>query len=425
MRPWIPAASREALAEPASPSSCKPCSAPGPQLARSAVHRPPGRRLRAAGRAVRCRRARSPIRPWRSTKWGLGQRPPNGPWSQRLGEQIGWPPGQFAGLVTHGGSLANLTALLTARNVTLGDAGSRAPAGAGPPPVLVVHADAHYSVARAAGILGLGTEQRDPRGPGRRPPHGSPAVGRDARASCGRRSQPIVAVVACACSTPIGAFDPLDDVADVCRRHGVWLHVDAAHGGAACLSPRHRHLVAGLDRADSLVWDAHKMLFVPALCAFVFYRQRGPRVRGVPSGRALPVRSGGAGAGRVRQRLADHRMHEAGGRLRPVGPVVAVRPAAFRRHGGHHLRHGPDLLRKASAAADFVPLHEPQVQHRGLSPRARAPPRRPAGCPRAVPVGDSPPGDRIGRVLHRFHEDRRRGGLAGHDHQSPDHGGTF
>jgi L-2,4-diaminobutyrate decarboxylase len=87
------------------------------------------------------------------------------------------------------------------------------------------------------------------------------------------KQQPVVAVVACACSTPVGAFDRLDEVAEVCQRHGVWLHVDAAHGGAACLSPRYRHLVDGLNRADSVTWDAHKMLFVPALCAFVFYRQ--------------------------------------------------------------------------------------------------------------------------------------------------------
>ena len=89
--------------------------------------------------------------------------------------------------------------------------------------------------------------------------------------------RPIVAVSACACATPIGAFDPLDEIADVCRRHGVWLHVDAAHGGAACLSRRHRHLVSGLEHADSVVWDAHKMLFVPGLCAFVIYRDRAHR----------------------------------------------------------------------------------------------------------------------------------------------------
>ena len=87
----------------------------------------------------------------------------------------------------------------------------------------------------------------------------------------------MVAVVACACATPIGAFDPLDEIADVCARHGVWLHVDAAHGGAAVLSERHRHLVAGLERADSVVWDAHKMLFVPGLCAFVLYRDKAHR----------------------------------------------------------------------------------------------------------------------------------------------------
>jgi L-2,4-diaminobutyrate decarboxylase len=203
-----------------------------------------------------------------------------GPWAtaaewamvRQLGTRIGWQAGEFAGLATHGGSLANLTALLTARNVTLGDCWRQGVARPGPPPVIVVHSDAHYSVARAAGILGLGTSQ-------------VLRVGLDARrrmdveqldrllGELHAKNQPVVAVVACACSTPVGAFDRLDDVAEACRRHGVWLHVDAAHGGAACLSPRYRCLVAGLDRADSVTWDAHKMLFVPALCAFVFYRK--------------------------------------------------------------------------------------------------------------------------------------------------------
>jgi L-2,4-diaminobutyrate decarboxylase len=86
------------------------------------------------------------------------------------------------------------------------------------------------------------------------------------------RGIPIVAVSAASCATPIGAFDPLTDIAAVCRRHEVWLHVDAAHGGALVFSPRHRHLLEGIELADSVVCDAHKMMFMPALCAMLFYR---------------------------------------------------------------------------------------------------------------------------------------------------------
>jgi L-2,4-diaminobutyrate decarboxylase len=92
------------------------------------------------------------------------------------------------------------------------------------------------------------------------------------------RGVPVVAVSAAACATPTGAFDPLVDVAEVCRRHAVWLHVDAAHGGALAFSERHRHRIAGLAEADSVVCDAHKMMFMPALCAMVFYRRREHRL---------------------------------------------------------------------------------------------------------------------------------------------------
>jgi L-2,4-diaminobutyrate decarboxylase len=83
---------------------------------------------------------------------------------------------------------------------------------------------------------------------------------------------PIVAVSAAACATPIGAFDPIDDIANVCQRHDVWLHIDAAHGGALAFSDKHRHLLACIERADTVVCDAHKMMFMPALCAMLFYR---------------------------------------------------------------------------------------------------------------------------------------------------------
>src|SRR5690606_33168853 len=90
-----------------------------------------------------------------------------GPWAtaieaalvDRIGEKIGYAPGSFAGFVTHGGSIANLTALLTARNATLGDAWEAGVATQGAQPVLLAHADAHYSISRAAGVLGLGTRQ--------------------------------------------------------------------------------------------------------------------------------------------------------------------------------------------------------------------------------------------------------------------------
>jgi L-2,4-diaminobutyrate decarboxylase len=206
-----------------------------------------------------------------------------GPWAtaveravvERLGQRIGWAAGSFAGLATHGGSLANLTALLTARNVMRNDSWERG-LGDSIAPLLVVHADAHYCITRAAGILGLGTRNVV-----------RAALDKDRKIDVERLDQqlsrlrrqgtPLIGVVACACSTPIGAFDRLADIADVCRRHKLWLHVDAAHGGAVCFSQRHRHLVDGLQDADSVVWDAHKMLFVPALCAFVFYRDRSHR----------------------------------------------------------------------------------------------------------------------------------------------------
>jgi L-2,4-diaminobutyrate decarboxylase len=208
-----------------------------------------------------------------------------GPWAtavehaviDAVGERLGFEPKKFAGLITSGGTLANLTGLLTARNVVLGDSWTAGLYGSSPAPVLVAHADAHYSVTRSAGILGLGTNQIV-----------SAALDNSRRIDpnqlddlLGRlraRGVPIVAVSAASCATPIGAFDSLVDVATVCRRHEVWLHVDAAHGGALAFSPRHRHLLEGIELADSVVCDAHKMMFMPALCAMLFYRNSEHRL---------------------------------------------------------------------------------------------------------------------------------------------------
>lgn len=187
--------------------------------------------------------------------------------------KVGWNADESTGVLTHGGSLANLTALLTARNIVFPESWRD---GVPDNAVLISQADAHYCVARSAGILGLGTRRilsaaLDQHR--RMCPEQLDALLTEVTA----KGQKPMAVVACACATPIGAFDPIDAVADVCERHNVWLHVDAAHGGSALMSRRHASLLKGIDRADSVVWDAHKMMFVPALCAAVLFRNKEHR----------------------------------------------------------------------------------------------------------------------------------------------------
>jgi L-2,4-diaminobutyrate decarboxylase len=174
------------------------------------------------------------------------------------------------------------------------------------------------------------------------------------------RQQPVVAAVACACATPIGAFDPLAEIADVCRRHGVWLHVDAAHGGCALLSARHRHLLTGLDQADSLIWDAHKMLFVPALCAFVFYRRKGHKFETFrqdapylfdPSAPGLAEYDSGLRTVECTKRAAAFGLW---GLWSLFGPQLFADLVDVTFARGH------ELYEKLAAAPDFQPLHEPQ-----------------------------------------------------------------
>ena len=208
-----------------------------------------------------------------------------GPWATAVeravvtavGEQLGFAPSSFAGLVTSGGSLANLTALLTARNVALQDAWANGLSGRRPAPVIVVNSDSHYCVTRSAGILGIGTQNLVRAALDERRRIDANRLD-ETLADLRARGVPIIAAVAASGATPTGACDRLADIADVCRRHDVWLHVDAAHGGALAFSPRHRHLVAGIEQCDSVVCDAHKMMFMPALCAFVFYRNRANRL---------------------------------------------------------------------------------------------------------------------------------------------------
>lgn len=73
-------------------------------------------------------------------------------------------------------------------------------------------------------------------------------------------------VCATAGTTVLGAFDPLDKIADICEKHDLWLHVDASWGGSALISRKHRRLLHGIQRADSVAWNPHKMLLAGIQC---------------------------------------------------------------------------------------------------------------------------------------------------------------
>lgn len=182
-------------------------------------------------------------------------------------DRVGWDE-NAGGVLTHGGSLANLTGLLAARAAAAPDAWEDGVAG---DLAVLAPPSAHYSVKRGVAMLGLGERavvELDVDEHERIVPAGLEAALERAGAS-GLRP---MALVAAACATGTGLHDDLEAIGRFCSERGIWFHVDAAHGASALLSPAHRGLLRGIERADSVVWDAHKMLRTASLCAAVLLR---------------------------------------------------------------------------------------------------------------------------------------------------------
>jgi aromatic-L-amino-acid decarboxylase len=182
---------------------------------------------------------------------------------------IGWLadlfgfPADSSGLLVSGTSLATVVGLAVARESTAAGEMRRRGLTAAPGPLITYAADgAHVSVRKALELLGLGGDSL------RRVPS-DPVTGLDPRAletviNADREAglHPFC-VVGTAGSVTIGAIDDLSALADICARQALWLHVDAAYGGALALSPRLRPRLAGIERADSLAFDLHKWIHVP------------------------------------------------------------------------------------------------------------------------------------------------------------------
>ncbi len=174
-----------------------------------------------------------------------------------LAGAAGFPAGA-GGTFVSCGTIANLSALVAARGGRRASLRSQ---------VVVAGHSAHASVEAAARVLGCDLVLAEPADD-----HGR-LDARVLRAALeGHDPDDVVAVVATAGATNNGAVDDLAAVADVCAALGLWLHVDGAYGGAALLSPRVRHLFAGIERADSFIVNPHKWLYLPYDCATVVYR---------------------------------------------------------------------------------------------------------------------------------------------------------
>jgi len=183
-----------------------------------------------------------------------------------LRELCGMPEGT-EGVLTSGGSVANLAGLAAARAARLGDRPR-------PEAVAYVGGQAHASVLRGLRLLGLGESQVQVLGGDAAFRLAPDALRAAVEADLAAGLRPFC-VVATAGTTSTGAVDPLRELAAVCAEHGMWLHVDGAYGAPAALCEPGRAVLDGLELADSLVLDPHKWLFQPYEIGCILVREPG------------------------------------------------------------------------------------------------------------------------------------------------------
>ena len=188
------------------------------------------------------------------------------------------------GISVQGGSAANATSIVIARNTLYPDTKEHGNHAAGRKLVLLTSAHGHYSTEKAAQMLGFGNA----------------AVRSVAVDNEGRMVPSILQiqiekakadgytpfyVSATAGTTVLGSYDRFTEIAAICKAHKLWLHIDASWGGPAIFSSKHGHKLAGSDKADSIAINPHKMMGVPVTCSFLL----GANMRHFHSANTLPA----------------------------------------------------------------------------------------------------------------------------------------
>lgn len=187
-----------------------------------------------------------------------------------ISERIGYDA-DGDGFITSGGTVGNLTALLAARQNAVDD--DIWEEGLSDNLGIMVSEESHYSVDRAARIMGFGTK-----GIIKVPVKDDYTIDAELLETYYNNAKnqgiKVIAVVGCAPSTSTGIYDDLIALGEFAGKNNLWYHVDAAHGGGAIFSDKYKYLMKGAEMADSVVIDGHKMLMTPALLTFVMFRNK-------------------------------------------------------------------------------------------------------------------------------------------------------
>ncbi|KAI3339241.1 glutamate decarboxylase [Ustulina deusta] len=189
--------------------------------------------------------------------------------SRALASLFGLTGPRAGGVTCQGGSSSNLTSLIIARNSLYPT--TKTQGNTGFIFALFTSAHGHYSVEKAATTAGMGSQNVitvpvDSEG------RMIPTALQDAVLAAKKKGMTPLYVNATAGTTVLGSFDPFHEIADVCAKFGLWMHVDASWGGPVAFSAAQRYKIAGVERANTITVNPHKMMNVPVTCSFLLTR---------------------------------------------------------------------------------------------------------------------------------------------------------